>query len=76
MKHVEIWFGNMTHGVFEIGQDNNPMVIVNSIDEKAIINPVDVDEYMLSEGYDSYLIPSEFNGDIVFSQDFFKGLSK
>ena len=76
MKHVEIWFGNMTHGVFEIGQDNNPMVIVNSIDEKAIINPVDVDEYMLSEGHDSYLIPSEFKGDIVFSQDFFKGLSK
>lgn len=76
MKHVEIWFGNMTHGVFEIGQDNNPMVIINSIDEKAIINPVDVDEYMLSEGHDSYLIPSEFKGDIVFSQDFFKGLSK
>ena len=76
MKHVEIWFGNMTHGVFEIGQDNNPMVIVNSIDEKAIINPVDVEEYMLSEGHDSYLIPSEFKGDIVFSQDFFKGLSK
>jgi hypothetical protein len=76
MKHVEIWFGNMTHGVFEIGQDNNPMVIINSIEEKAIINPVDVDEYMLSEGHDSYLIPSEFKGDIVFSQDFFKGLSK
>jgi len=76
MKHVEIWFGNMTHGVFEIGQDNNPMVIINSIKEKAIINPVDVDEYMLSEGHDSYLIPSEFKGDIVFSQDFFKGLSK
>ena len=76
MKHVEIWFGNMTHGVFEIGRDNNPMVIINSIEEKSIINPVDVDEYMLSEGHDSYLIPSEFKGDIVFSQDFFKGLSK
>ena len=76
MKHVEIWFGNMTHGQFLIGSDNQPMVIVNSIDEKAIINPVDVDEYMLSEGHDSYLIPSEFKGDIVFSQDFFKGLSK
>jgi len=76
MKHVEIWFGNMTHGDFEIGRHNNPMVIINSIEEKAIIDPVDVDEYMLSEGHDSYLIPSEFKGDIVFSQDFFKGLSK
>ena len=76
MKHVEIWFGNMTHGQFLIGSDSQQMVIVNSIKEKAIINPVDVDEYMLSEGHDSYLIPSEFDGDIVFSQDFFKGLSK
>ena len=76
MKHVEIWFGNMTHGQFLIGSDSQQMVIVNSIEEKAIINPVDVDEYMLSEGHDSYLIPSEFKGDIVFSQDFFKGLSK
>jgi hypothetical protein len=50
------------------------MVIVNSIEEKAIMNPVDVDEYMLAEGHYSYLIPSEFDGDIVFSQDFFKGL--
>ena len=76
MKHVEIWFGNMTHGQFLIGSDSQQMVIINSIEEKAIINPVDVDEYMLSEGHDSYLIPSEFKGDIVFSQDFFKGLSK
>ena len=76
MKHVEIWFGNMTHGQFLIGSDSQQMVIVNSIKEKAIINPVYVDEYMLSEGHDSYLIPSEFKGDIVFSQDFFKGLSK
>jgi hypothetical protein len=66
----------MTHGAFEIGRDNNPMVIVNTIDEKAIMDPVDVDEYMLSEGYDSYLIPSKFKGDIVFSQQFFKELSK
>ena len=34
MKHIEIWFGNMTHGAFDIGRDNNPMVIVNSIEEK------------------------------------------
>ena len=40
------------------------------------MDPVDVDEYMISEGHDSYLIPSEFKGDIVFSQQFFKELSK
>jgi hypothetical protein len=76
MKHVEIWFGNMTHGQFLIGSDSQPIVIVNSIEEKAIMYPVDVEEFMEAEGHDSYLIPSEFKGDIVFSQDFFKGLSK
>jgi hypothetical protein len=64
----------MTHGTFRIGEDENPIVIVNSIDEKAIMNPNDVEEYMESQGYDSYLILDEFEGDIVFSQEFLKGL--
>jgi hypothetical protein len=76
MKHVEIWFGNMTHGEFSVSNDSNSMVIIQSIDEKAIMNPVDVDEYMESQGYDSYVIPSEFKGDIVFSQSFLKGLTR
>jgi len=64
----------MTHGTFRIGEDENPIVIVNSVDEKAIMNPNDVEEYMESQGYDSYLILDEFEGDIVFSQEFLKGL--
>jgi hypothetical protein len=64
----------MTHGTFRIGEDENPIVIVNSIDEKAIMNPDDVEEYMESQGFDSYLILDEFEGDIVFSQTFLKGL--
>jgi len=75
MQHTQIWFGNMTHGEFSISGDSEPMCIVHSIEEKAIMNPVDVDEYMNYQGYDSYLIPSEFNGQIVFSQDFLKDLS-
>jgi hypothetical protein len=51
------------------------MVIVHSIDEKSIMNPDDVDEYMLCQGYDSYLIPEEYKGAIVFSTHFFKGLA-
>lgn len=74
MKHTEILFGRMTHGRFEIGNIPAPMVIVHSIEERAIMNPVDVDEYMIAQGYDSYLIPSEFKGEIVYSNDFFKGL--
>jgi hypothetical protein len=74
MKHTEILFGQMTHGQFLIGGDAAPMVIVNRIDERAIMDPVDVEEYLTAQGYDSYLIPAEFNGQIVYSIDFFRGL--
>jgi hypothetical protein len=74
MKHTLILFGHMTHGTFTVGEDEAPMVMVHSIQERAIMNPADVDEYMHSEGHDSYLIPDEFTGEVVFSQTFFKGL--
>ena len=74
MKHTEILFGQMTHGQFLIGGDAAPMVIVNRIDERAIMDPVDVEEYLTAQGYDSYLIPAEFKGQIVYSTDFFRGL--
>ena len=74
MKHTEILYGLMTHGAFDVGGDAAPMVIVHRIDERAIMNPVDVEEYLTAQGYDSYLIPSEFKGQIVYSIDFFRGL--
>ena len=74
MKHTMVWFGHMTHGTFRIGEDENPIVIVNSIDEKAIMNPDDVEEYCISQGYDSWLVLDEFEGEVVFSQTFLKGL--
>jgi hypothetical protein len=75
MKATMVWFGHMTHGKFTIGNDENPMVIVNSIEEKAIMNPDDAEEYMESQGYDSWLVLDEFDGEIVFSQTFLKGLT-
>ena len=75
MKHTMVWFGHMTHGTFRIGEDENPIVIVNSIDEKAIMNPDDVEEYCISQGYDSWLVLDEFEGEVVFSQTFLKGLT-
>jgi len=76
MKHTMVWFGHMTHGTFTIAGDENPIVIVNSIEEKAIMNPDDVDEYCISQGHDSYLVLDEFQGDVVFSQTFLKGLTE
>ena len=74
MKHTMILFGGMTHGTFTVGGDDAPMVIVYSIDERVFMDPADVDEYMASQGHDSYLVPDEFTGEVVFSQSFFKGL--
>jgi hypothetical protein len=51
------------------------MVQVGDLEEKAIINPDDANKYMLSQGHDSYLIPDEFKGSVVFSTRFIKGLA-
>jgi len=76
MKHTEIWYGSMTHGQFSVSDDDlEPMVVIHSIEEKAIMNPDDADEYMLAQGHDSYLIPDEFKGAVVFSTRFIKGLA-
>jgi len=72
-KHTMVWFGHMTHGTFRIGEDENPMVIINSIEEKAIIDPDEVEAVLEIVGYDSYLILDEFEGDIVFAKDFVEG---
>jgi hypothetical protein len=45
-----------------------------NIHEKAIMNPDDVEEYCISQGYDSWLVLDEFDGEVVFSQTFLKGL--
>ena len=70
MKHCLILYGNMTHGEFSVSRDPEPMVIVHSIDERAYMDPADADEYMTANGYDGYLIPSEFKGVIVYSCHF------
>jgi hypothetical protein len=63
----------MTHGTFRIGEDENPIVIINSIEEKAIMDPDEVEAVLEIVGYDSYLILDEFEGDIVFAKDFVEG---
>jgi hypothetical protein len=75
MKHTEILFGQMTHGSFTVGGDAEPMVIIHKIEKRTTMSPAGVDEYMTAHGYDSYLIPAEFTGDIVYSRTFLRGLS-
>lgn len=72
-KHTMVWFGHMTHGTFRIGEDEKPMVIINSIKKRAIMDPADVEETLERVGYDSYLILDEFEGEVVFSHAYLKG---
>jgi hypothetical protein len=69
---TEVWFGNMTHGIFYVAgkDDEEPCVIVHSIDEKRMmdLDKEDVDDFICGGGYDSYLIPSRFGGVVVFSK--------
>ena len=71
-KYTMVWFGYMTHGTFRIGNDENPMVIINRIKKRAIMDPADVEETLKNIGCDSYLILDEFEGKVVFSHAFLK----
>lgn len=75
MHNVETWFGQMTHGTFRIGEDENPLVIIYRIDERITIDEDDIESYMEYRGYDSYVTPSEFTGEIVFAPSFLRGLA-
>jgi hypothetical protein len=74
MQETEVIFGHMTHGQFLIGNDAEPMVIINRIEERKFMNPAEADDFMTEQGHDSYLVPSEFNGQIVYSIDFINKL--
>lgn len=74
MQKIEVIFGRMTHGQFLIGNDAEPMVIISTIEERKTMNPAEADDYMTSQGYDSYLIPEKFKGQIVYSVEFLNEL--
>lgn len=67
---TQVWFGKMTHGTFTIAGDSNPMVIVHSIDHVERMTEDQADDYMTANGYDSYLIPKLFKGEIVYDDSF------
>jgi hypothetical protein len=72
---VDVWFGHMEHGQFGVTEhDIEPAVITHSIDEKAYMDPDDVEEHMALHHYDSYLIPSQFKGYVTYSSDFIRNI--
>ena len=59
--HKIIWFGDMRH--------ERNCVIVDSILERVTMDPAGVEEYRESRGHDSYLIPAEYEGEIMFLEN-------
>ncbi len=72
---VMVWFGMMTHGQFGVTEhDIEPMVIIHSIDEKATMDPDEIENHLALHHYDSYLIPSQFVGYVTYSSDYIRNM--
>ena len=44
------------------------------IEKKIELNEEDIEVYLDTYGYESYLVPSEYNGELLFSKHFIKGV--
>jgi hypothetical protein len=72
---VMVWFGMMTHGRFGVTEhDIEPMVIIHSIDEKAFMDPNEIENHLALHHYDSYIVPSEFVGYVTYSSDYIRNM--
>jgi hypothetical protein len=71
---VQVWYGTIDFGDFVMGKDSYPVALVRKISEKVMMSEEDVDDYMVANSYDSYLIPRLFTGEIYFENHDHKGL--
>ena len=69
-----IWYGRFEFGDFKKGSDLYPCAIVHEIEKKIELNEEDIEVYLDTYGYESYLVPSEYNGELLFSKHFIKGV--
>ena len=71
---VEVWFGTMETGRFSILDDYFQMCVIHDIAEKIMLEDDDnvIEDYLSSNAYESYLIPLQFDGEIVYSSQFVK----
>jgi hypothetical protein len=69
---VEVWFGVMEFGRFSKQDDYFEMCVIDSIDEIALLeDDADIIEnYMDANGYGGYMIPSQYNGEIVYTAQY------
>jgi len=67
-----IWFGDMEFGEFIVGDEASSFVVVHDIFEKISLKEENIEEYAEQCGYLDYLIPKDFEGEVVFSKTFLR----
>lgn len=65
---TQVWFGRIDFGDFVKGHDSYPCALIHKIQEKAMLNESEADDYMVKHHYDSYLIPSLYKGEIYYAE--------
>jgi hypothetical protein len=76
-----IWFGQMEYGTLTIGEGKHAsttsICIVHRIDERHNLDVKEIENYIIERKHEGdWVIPSEFNGDIVFSLTYMQGHSR
>jgi len=69
----QVWYGDFEFGDFKKGSDLFPCAFVHNIRSKVMLEEEDIEVYLDTYGYESYLVPSEFNGEVYFSKQFIQG---
>jgi hypothetical protein len=64
----EVWFGVFEFGDFVKCGDEFPLAIVRRLDANLVMNPDNAEEIMAEGGFDAYIVPSEFNGEIYYAE--------
>jgi len=69
MTKKQVWYGNMEFGEFKKGDDLFPCALIHEIRCKVMLEEEDIEVYLDTYGYDGYLVPSEFKGEIYYSKE-------
>jgi len=72
MKKI-VWYGRFEFGDFKKGRDLFPCAFVHDIQRKIELDETDIEVYLDTYGYESYLVPSEYQGEVYFSKQFIQG---
>ena len=67
MKSIkrEVLFGDLEFVELTKGEDKYPAVIIHEVFERKQLTEKQADSYMVEHGYDAYLIPAIFGGEIL-----------